>query len=149
MVPHTGARLHVPQGDAIFDSVKYMYPLGSEGKVESTLVTEPECADAIARADAPLLQLFNSCENIVVTTVVPAVLKAPVTTILSCFKVKRHSCEPTPHNFAVLSNEQVMAKFVSGENWTSVIASSCPRNTSSSLPSWLHNSAISPLATSI
>ena len=58
VVPHMCARPHVPQGDAIFDSVKYMYPLGREGKVESTFVTEPECADAIARADAPLLQLM-------------------------------------------------------------------------------------------
>jgi hypothetical protein len=61
---------------------------------------------------------FNSCGNFVVTTVVPAVLKEAVRRVGSCLKVKRHFREATSHNFAALSLEQVMAKLVSGENWT-------------------------------
>jgi hypothetical protein len=58
----------------------------------------------------------------VVTTVVPMVLKEAVRRVGSCLKVKRHFREATSHNFAVLSLEQVMARFVSGENWTADVA---------------------------
>ena len=57
VLPQTGARLHVSQGGApFFACVKYIDPLGSEGKVDSTVGTEPQPADTSARADAPLLQ---------------------------------------------------------------------------------------------
>jgi hypothetical protein len=92
---------------------------------------------------------------LIVTTVVLVVLKTTcrewvLSPLSPCLKVNRHFCEPTSHNFAMPSDEQqVMAKFVSGENWTSVIASSCLPNTARSLPSWFHTSATLPLATSI
>ena len=54
----------------------YIDPLGGEGKVERILVTERERADGFARAGAPQLQ----CICVVVTTVVPVVLKEHDTT---------------------------------------------------------------------
>ena len=61
---------------------------------------------------------------LIVTTVVLVVLKTTcrewVRSPLSpCFNVNKHFCEPTSQNFAMLCDEQqVMAKFVLGENWT-------------------------------
>ena len=42
-----------------------------------------------------------------------------------------------------------MAKVTSREKFTVLISLVCPKNTPSSLPSWFHNSATSPLLTSM